>query len=418
MLTMVEVKVNEVDQKKRDRIISVLDHSVSGQALLPKNSLLFMIGTWQTGDFGHIYAAIVSNLLSEHKKACAIIILQSGGGIQGILRDIEFALGSVCDRHHGNLVVFYTSNLKRDDGIKVISCVGKEVDPLHLHGARVYSPYEATFMASDIVKAMQAGQPMTPVWADLARDGNSPQSQAYAVAVEKFTEEYLKRFEISSGREKFVCLWSRTSGARTEQSPKGGANPQYDSSEESNHQLCEAIYRKIPTLKCIFIVGKDGFSAKTKGLPYVFDLGAFWTKLSGVLGRFQENGFFDYMTAVYDCDIVHVGMKSGGIDVLGLWGQKAVFVDTINSPEPTTARVSAWGNDKILVPVPVGELPTPTGKAIDEIRRKDGSDAIRTSVSSGAWGKIDELTKAKNLKDGFTLDGLEQIVAQVERLFN
>lgn len=420
MLVEVEVPVSAAQQKHTETLKQALEDAVKGRAELSRNPLLFAIGSWQTGDFGHVYAAIVSNMMSVTPRAVGLIILRSGGGMTGLLNDIRFALKDLCERRKVKVVVMYTADLKKENAIKILSKAGNPKEPLVLHYADVHDPYEATFMAKDIVLAMQPGQPMTPVWAELARGGASDQSKAYALAVEQFTKEYLEKFTASDGREKFVCVWSRTSGMRMEGRPTGGANPQYDSSEESNHQLCTAIKARIPELKCIFIVGPDGFAAKTKSLPYVFDLGAFWKKLAGVMGRFQENGFFDFMTAVYDCDVVHVGMKSGGMDVLGLWGQKVVFVDTIKSPEPTAARVGAWNNADLLVPVPVDQLPTKTGKAIDAIREDDkekgNTKTIRTSVSANQWAQVDARTDA--LADGFTKEGLQQVVDAVAKLLS
>lgn len=415
MLTFKNVAVDQSQQKHRADFIKVLDAAVKGNAALSGTPHLFMIGSWQTGDFGHIYAAIVSTMLSDNPRACAIIILNATGDITGILNDIKFALADLCERNQRAVVVMHTSIVTRDNGIKVLSLAGKDSQPpLLLNGAIALCPYDATFMAGDIIRAMRPGQPMTSVWAELARDGSSDQSKAYAGAVEAFTKLYVERFGVSKGREKFVCLWSRTSGMRAASRPTGGANPQYDSSEESNHQLCVAINQRIGDLKCIFIVGADGFAQKTRDLPYVFDLGAFWKKLQGVMGRFQENGFFDYMTAVYDCDVVHVGMKSGGMDVLGMWGQKVVFVDTIKSPQPTQERVGAWSNQAMLCPVPVDRLPTPTGKAIDDLR-EGNSRAIGTSVSKGQWEKIDAKTGA--LADGYTPQGLAVVVDAVAKMF-
>lgn len=415
MYSKVDVPVSSPEQKHSESFTTVLDTAVKAQKSL-YNPLLFMIGSWQTGDFGHVYAAIVSNILSDSPRPVGLIILRSGGEPTGVLNDINFALAALCERRDVAVVAMVTSDVKKENAIKMLSKAGNPQAPLKLNNANVYDPYEATFMASGIVRAMRPGQPMTPVWADLSREGASAQSKAYALAVEKFTAEYLKKFTASTGREKFVCLWSRTSGMRMNPSrPTGGANPQYDSSDFSNHQLCVAIKKRITDLKCIFIVGPDGFADDTRALPYVFDLGAFWKKLDGVMGRFQENGFFDFMTAVYDCDVVHVGMKSGGMDVLGLWGQKVVFVDSVKSPKVTASRVGAWNNEALLVPVPVDRLPTPTGKAIDDIRGEKGDTAIRTSVSQTQWKDIDARTGP--LEDGFTPTGLEMVVEQVARLF-
>jgi hypothetical protein len=171
----------------------------------------------------------------------------------------------------------------------------------------------------------------------------------------------------------------------------------------------------VPGVKAIFTVG-DGFHGLTKSLPYVFDLGAFWKHMNVVKGRFQENGFFDYMTAFYDCDVVHVGMKSGGMDILGLWGQKVVFIDSIRSPEVTKGRVAAWTTTH-LMPVPVNEMPTALGKAIEDARSQD-SKAFKTTFSSEKQLRsMEERADVLSLDDLFKQEDLDKIVTAVKQAF-
>jgi hypothetical protein len=191
-------------------------------------------------------------------------------------------------------------------------------------------------------------------------------------------------------------------------------------------QLCDALHKK--TNLTIFLID-DGFNVETKSKSYVFDLGQFWRKVNGIKGRFQENGFFYYMTMFYDCDVVHVGMKSGGMDSLGLWGQKVVFIDSLAAEKITDIRkrVEAWNTDT-LKPVRVGQLPTKLGQAIE--KQRDDADKgkeegkaekpFKTTFSSVVQvNKMTGLTgRTKGLLDGFSPEDLDKICLEVTTMLS
>ena len=382
------------------------------------NGPVFVIGSWQSGDFCHIYAAAVRHYSLSPQIPFSILVLQAAGfGDAALLKDTEFAVASVANVWNSDFTLLHTDAMSKD---RAVDLLGKLLDGDRTKHEpppeNTRSPFQATFWAAAAVKAMSNGQPLTEVLAALARQENSEYYRAYAAACQSFMQEYVAKFGISLGREKFVCLWARTSGAPTPNRPLGGANPQYDSSETSNHELCEAIYNAGLGLKAIFTVG-GGFAARTKGLPYVFDLGEFWRRIPGVQGRFQENGFFDFMTAFYDVDVVHVGMKSGGMDTLGLWGQKVVFIDGVRAPDITKGRVNAWAT-KHIQPVEIGEMPTPLGKAIEADREAAAVEQRRGFGTS--FGKATEVERlqavAANKTDGFERADLDKIVTAVRAM--
>jgi len=364
---------------------------------------VFVIGSWQTGDFPHVYAAAVRHYSVDPTTPFAILVLQAVGfGTSTLLADIRFAIEPICDRLNANFTLMHTNVISKNRAIAAMT------ELMKLDNAR--EPYDATFWAEAAVQSMTQGQPLTPVWGALVR-GESPEHfKDYAGVCQSFMQAYVGKFGLSTGREQFVCLWGRTSGSPMPTRPLGGANPQYDSSERGNHQLCKAIKAGIPRLKAIFTVG-DGFHFMTAGLPYVFDLGAFWKRMGTIKGRFQENGFFDYMTAFYDCDVVHVGMKSGGMDTLGIWGQKVVFIDSMRSPEVTKGRVSAWSTPS-LCPVPVSEMPTPMGKAIEQAR-EIGKSFKTTFSTEKQLAEINEIADVLSLDDLFKPQDVDRIVAAV-----
>ena len=410
-----KIKVLSAEQLRQKSTANLLTLKAAISEGLVANGPVFVIGSWQSGDFCHIYAAAVRHYSVCPQIPFSMLVLQAAGFDDAFLiKDTEFAVGEVAKVWNCDFTLLHTDAMTKE---RAVDLLGKL-----LNGDRTKnepppentrSPFEATFWAETAVKAMSQGQPLTEVWAALARKEDSDYYRAYAKACQSFMEEYVRRFGYSHGREKFVCLWARTSGAPTVSRPLGGANPQYDSSERGNHQLCEAIWSASLGLKAIFTVGA-GFDARTTGLPYVFDLGAFWRRIEGIQGRFQENGFFDFMTAFYDCDVVHVGMKSGGMDALGLWGQKVVFVDGLRAPDVTKGRVAAWATEHIK-PVEISQMPTPLGKAIEDDRAaasQRGERGFGTSFSRSA--EVERMQDLAGTKaDGFLPEDLNKIVAAV-----
>lgn len=370
---------------------------------------VFVIGSWQTGDFCHIYAAIVRHFSETPHLPCSILVLCAEGfSARFLLADIEFAIKPLCDSVGGHFTLYHTDVLSKN---RLIEAMGR----LMRTERNAKEPFDATFLASDLVKGMRAGQPLTPIWAAVTRKAESSHYRDYSGVCASFMEEYVQKFGLSSGRERFVCLWGRTSGMPTEARKLGGANPQYDSSEDGNQQLCLALKYNIPEIKAIFTVG-DGFNDATRRLPHVFDLGEFWRRMQVVKGRFQENGFFDYMTAFFDCDVVHLGMKSGGMDSLGVWGQKVVFIDSVRSPAITASRVRAWETPSI-VPVPIGAMPTSLGKAIESAREEDPKSFKTTFASAKKVTEMRDRAARAGHDNLFENDDLAAIVAAVRKMF-
>lgn len=404
MFRTVQVRFAVNQKNSNEAIAAELGVTVRSGAAGP----VFIIGSWQSGDFSHIYAAAVRHFSLSPQIPFGMLVIQAEGfGTAFLISDIRFAFERLCEQMGVSFTLYHTDAISKNRAIAVM--------PELMKADNAREPYDATFWSSEAVKGMRQGQPLTEVWAALVRGASREHFDDYARVCESFMKEYVDKFGLSSGRERFVCLWGRTSGAPTAKNKLGGANPQYDSSERGNHQLCEAIKRGTPGLKAIFTVG-DGFHPATTGLPYVLNLGAFWTRMTVVKGRFQENGFFDFMTAFYDCDVVHVGMKSGGMDTLGIWGQKVVFIDSMRSPQVTQARVAAWSGSTIL-PVPVSAMPTPLGKAIELAREKDPK-AFKTTFSAAKQVKqIEDLARENRLDDTFREEDLVRVVTAVKGMF-
>ncbi|MCE3607899.1 hypothetical protein LXA47_30490 [Massilia sp. P8910] len=357
---------------------------------------------WQTGDFPHFYAAIISSLSEGNDNVTLVIPAEEAVG-KDIISDLWFALGSYCreSRKHVSVVLF--EHMGRNTATKwdVVLGVGT-----------VFGPMEATRHASGFVATMKPGETFTPAWAGLIRGGDDGLFKTYGTACRAFSASFFSpssgfNKEDFSGTSKFVCIWDRNVGLT-------GANPQYNSTAVGNDQLCQFLLRAIPDLKAVLLVG-TGFSDGTRSLSKVFDMGGFWSKLRGISGRMQQNGFFDYMTAMYDCDVVHVGMKSGGMDALGLLGQKVVFIDTKRAPEITRERVSLFRAHHFRA-VGVDELPSPIGKAIDQIRDRRGAGVIKTTIPPNLRDEVSTTAESKTSR--FIDTDLDAIAVQVRALFS
>lgn len=405
MFTELKVTITGLDLTDNDAITSKFNTVLNEHSQGP----VFIIGSWQTGDFCHIYAAAVHHFTIDSNTPFAMLLVVADGfGAESLRADIRFAMESLFG-HSGNFTLFVTDTISKS---RAIAAIGKAMET----GDNAREPYDATFWAETAIKSMTQGQPLTPLWGELVRGKSHTHADAYGEICQSFMEEYVEKFGISTGRERFVCLWGRTSGMPKLGRELGGANPQYDSSETGNQQLCLWLKYKIPSIKAVFLVG-DGFNDATRQLPHVLDLGAFWKRQKGVIGRFQENGFFDYMTAFYDCDVVHLGMKSGGMDTLGVWGQKVVFMDSMRSPAITKGRVSAWSTASLL-PVDLSQMPTPLGKAI-EIARDQNPKVFKTTF--GKKRDVQTMTKIveeRKLDDLFENADLERISSAVSQMFS
>ncbi|NHZ82098.1 hypothetical protein F2P44_22870 [Massilia sp. CCM 8695] len=375
---------------------------------------------WQTGDFPHFYAAIISTLKSNTKVNFIIPFEKEHD--KGVLLDLSFALERFCNQEQKFVTVLVFENVGRAADRKLWEIIEASTSgSMGQNKQKIYGPMEATEHASEFVKKMKGGSTFTPAWQQLTRGNGNPLFQAYADACRKFSEDFFKSSQFSNdnfrGKAKFVCIWDRVVPL------KGGANPQYNSSEAGNQQLCEKLLKDIPDLKAIFLVG-TGFSSHTKkNISKVFDMGKFWEALPSIKGRLRQNGFFDYMTAMYNCDVVHVGMKSGGMDALGLLGQKVVFIETVHAHELIQERIEYF-HTKHITFVDVHRLPSPEGKAIESIRYSEPIPApqkgfLKPITSTIPKERISEVETLKATKsDKFGQRDLAMITAKVTAMFS
>ncbi len=421
-ITTIELD-NHQDKQSKNKIISKSTPVIEkiSNVITSKNNL-FIIGSWQSGDFIHVYAGIIAKLKEGTINPInLLVIVVESDDTKKIKKEIEVTLKEVChNEKKAAISIFITDPMTKECGITVLRKIGENYNAI--------TPYDATLVSSALVKNINPGNTLIPEWGQSPGD-DSDYHVIYKGACEQFQQEYLSKVTSSNNRASFVCIWDRTSGRPSEKLPLGGANPQYDSSETGNRQLCEAIKLNNQDLTAIFTIGTD-FSQETKNLDYVFNLGKFWEKMGKTDSRFEQNRFFYYMTTYYNCDVVHVGMKSGGMDTLGTLGQNVIFIDSDSAPHITRKRVDAWESANMQA-VHVTQLPTAIGKAIGnfwrqvseetkkiifpgETERKTKSDEEKkskfgTTMTKTKLQHISAVVKNEELTDGLEKGDLERI---------
>ncbi|TDN61269.1 hypothetical protein [Paraburkholderia sp. BL10I2N1] len=99
---------------------------------LVKNGPVFIIGSWQTGDFGHVYAAAVRHFSDNAVTPFSILVLQAEGfGVSGLLKDIEFSVRSVSERQNGAFTVLHTDAISKIRAIAAMTELMKTVKNAH-----------------------------------------------------------------------------------------------------------------------------------------------------------------------------------------------------------------------------------------------------------------------------------------------
>ncbi|GAB2915355.1 hypothetical protein GCM10027093_62480 [Paraburkholderia jirisanensis] len=181
--------------------------------------------------------------------------------------------------------------------------------------------------------------------------------------------------------QKYVIVWTRFSGA------DGGAHPELDDTWTGLIQVCDALLKKrlnvivvgrprsnttierelgVPVAECMRAVGA--------GAVGTFDIwGEYWKLENGspnkkIIGpnRAAEYAIFLRMCGeVWNCGIVHLGMRSGAMDAAALLGMRTRFIEDVGNRQ--IARTTKWTGDDnsnaLYQRIPVKELsaraPTP-----------------------------------------------------------
>lgn len=133
-------------------------------------------------------------------------------------------------------------------------------------------------------------------------------------------------------RRNTVVLWGRESGR------EGGMHPDHDHSYTGMRQIVEACAAADPP--CQVIVGGDYRKKATATRQTIQDnaivIGKYWDDVPLFKNRqYQVRLFYvlKKMLKVRERRLVHVGMRSGGLDMFGFSGQKTIYVSRATGDE-------------------------------------------------------------------------------------
>jgi hypothetical protein len=334
----------------------------------------------QSGEIGHIIAALKA---ANSGKAGFIIIERSDDprGAKSMRDDI-----AAC-RFGDNVHVFQTPALDKRSAVDLFG-------ELTAEGTGVAVPVtSATKKAKDDVKKLWTGSPLREAWLKLLYD-DKDQCTALYVEVEK----YCKIHNIQPGQPT-ICVWTR-------KTKLAGANPQFNSSKAGTRQLIDAILRSVTIPSQVLLIGPLGQNPTTALSPANANiLGEYWREAPfSLLARIEQNVLFHFLMTEWNCPLVHIGMKSGQMDMCALWGQPTVVIEDEDSP--TQKRTKLWADtegSQVQTAVFVKQLPTAKGQAIRKL------DNGKTSLNDEEQKLV---TAGKSeFKRGFDSDDANQIVS-------
>jgi hypothetical protein len=144
-----------------------------------------------------------------------------------------------------------------------------------------------------------------------------------------------------------VVLWGRESGRNP-----GGQHPNHDHGYTGMKQIIDECTARAPSYQVI--VAGDFRPANSHGVATQtrqdiaagsIVLGKFWDNVPLFQDRFNQVRLFyvlKKMLKVYGCNLVHVGMRSGGLDMYAFSGQKTIYVSRANGDARMAPVVAAY----------------------------------------------------------------------------
>lgn len=140
-----------------------------------------------------------------------------------------------------------------------------------------------------------------------------------------------------------VVLWGRESGR------DGGMHPEHDHSYTGMRQIVEACAAEDPP--CQVIVAGDYREKETATRQAIQDnaivIGKYWDDVPLFKNRqYQVRLFYvlKKMLKVRERRLVHVGMRSGGLDMFGFSGQKTIYVSRAAGDQRMEPVVQQFGD--------------------------------------------------------------------------
>jgi hypothetical protein len=341
----------------------------------------------QTGDLAHVVA--VFHVKDEGKrrstpKALIIVRSQHHDASAAMLTDLESC------KFSDKVTVILVGPMDKDRSIEVYNAIvatNRTDEPI------ANPPSQATKDSSQMVRKIESTIPIRESWRRLLF---TPEGEATEVCSQ--ISNYCKVKVLDSGTP-LVCVWTRKSGTRTASRPTGGANPQFDSSNRGMAQICDSL-----SVKCRILLIGPACDKVERHLHRadVIRLGEYWNDLPfRDLSRPEQTVLFYYLLTVAHCPLVHVGMKSGQMDMLGLWGQPTVYIE--DNASPTKQRSERWAGGR-LSGAYVTKLPKKMGQAIRQVGARTGLDEAQWKKAEQAKAAIAERERAVLEKEGFSPD--------------
>lgn len=144
-----------------------------------------------------------------------------------------------------------------------------------------------------------------------------------------------------------VVLWGRESG----RSP-GGQHPNHDHGYTGMKQIIDECAARVPSYQVIVAgdfrpTNANGVATQTRQdiAAGSIVLGKFWNNIPLFQDRFNQVRLFyvlKKMLKVHGCHLVHVGMRSGGLDMYAFSGQKTIYVSRANGDTRMQPVVDAY----------------------------------------------------------------------------
>jgi hypothetical protein len=147
-------------------------------------------------------------------------------------------------------------------------------------------------------------------------------------------DDFLSAKGLTKLAGKSLVMWSRQSGKR------GGAHLELDSSYAGIRQIAKAFNEASDGDYSLILAGDDKDKGTTTKLQQIAEdyggchLGEFWKTIEWK-SKFDENrvaqlAFWIYLNGTKS-SLVHLGMRSGNLEVMGILGMPAVYLETVGS---------------------------------------------------------------------------------------
>jgi hypothetical protein len=146
-----------------------------------------------------------------------------------------------------------------------------------------------------------------------------------------------------------VVLWGRESGRNP-----GGQHPNHDHGYTGMKQIIDECAATVPPYQVIVAgdfrpTNQQGIATQTRQdiVAGSIIFGKFWEGIPLFADRFNQVRLFyvlKKMLRVHNCNLVHVGMRSGGLDMYAFSGQNTIYVSRATGDDRMAPLVTAFAD--------------------------------------------------------------------------